>query len=255
MELIFSTCLYGNNDRYIAPLLKNDLAFIRKSINANVSFYIYCNVDVKESTKVLLSEYGYEVITLEFEKTGYGAMFIRYIPIIENLNAAICVRDTDCCYGKQELQFINEWLSSTKEFHIIRGHNLHVYPIMGGLFSVKGKAILKFSELFEKNIHLTSSSQYNKDQFFLAKIIYPELVNDSLVHTVRVAYKGENYIHYISDDNFIGETIFGDKKREAERKLSENALPPIEIYSIVTKFITNRVVAKIVTYFSNKVYL
>ncbi|WP_318422406.1 hypothetical protein [Photobacterium leiognathi] len=250
MELIFSCCLYGNDKRYIDPLFSNDLEYIQNFLNVNCSFYIYCNNDVEDDVKLRLVKYGYKVIDVDFRALNMGAMFVRYLPIIEELSDIVCVRDTDCCYSDTELVLIKEWLGSKYDFHIIRGHPLHIYPIMGGLFSIRGEEVYNFKKIFHENINLAQSSKYNQDQLFLARKIYPEITNKALVHTVRLAYSNENYIHYNSKDGFIGETILGDEKREKEKEISKLKLKPLVLNQMFSKLTVNRVFARLITMLS-----
>lgn len=252
MDVIFSCCLYGNNERYIKPLFDNDFKKIEKYLAVSCQFYVYCNSDVKKSTIDRLRDYGYIVVECCFSDLKMGGMFIRYLPILHDLADAVCIRDTDCCYTEKELFLLKEWLNSKFDFHIIRGHELHIYPIMGGLFSIKGNAKSKFKTIFENNKTMTRSYEYNKDQIFLAKKIYPELVKFSLVHSVRVVYKTENYIHYKSGLDFIGETKVNDNKRTSEKYLHDKNI--LEIPFFISKYSTSKIIARVITIFSKSNY-
>ncbi|EHK7542314.1 hypothetical protein ICR46_002602 [Vibrio cholerae] len=250
MELIFTCCLYGNNPRYIDSLFSNNLRDISNYIGVSCEFHIYCNVDVDENIKKRISEHGYKVFTLNFDETYFGSMFVRYIPILEKKARFICVRDTDCCYTLLELDLIKEWMKSDFSFHVIRGHLLHIYPIMGGLFSIREDGFDDFIACFNNSLDLVGSNEYNKDQIFLAKSIYPDFIERMLVHTVRVAYSKENYIHYSSSSDFIGETILNDEKRKNEKSIFINSNRLVIFPQWISKYSTNKIVARLMTYIS-----
>lgn len=240
IEVIFSLSLYGNNNRYINPLMTLDIERIKKELNATPVFQIYCNNDVHKSVIEKLKDRGFLVNILDFSKSNIGGMFARYLPIIEgSIEDTILVRDTDCDISSQEISLINYWLQSKFDFHVIRGHPLHIYPIMGGLFAIRGESITIFKEIYKKHPNLTKQTRYNSDQLFLNRYIYPVLCGKTLIHTTRVAYAHENFKQIKQYDNFIGETHLHDRKREIEkntRSLSKKLLVLPQIFAKISIF-------------------
>lgn len=250
MALIFSCCLYGQDTRYSDSLFKNDLCFVRDVLSQECDFIVYCNTDVKPDLIERLVAHGYVIKIIDFKKTGMGAMFIRYLPILDGVSDpddVVFVRDTDCCYSNQELKLIKRWLESDKDFHIIRGHPLHIYPIMGGLFGIRGGLKMVFDDVFRRNKEMTTSWSYNADQIFLAKKIYPKVAHSALVHTVRVVFSGELYEHYKNDEHFIGETMLFDEKRNRERCIAQRYSDVVILNSFFSKLMHIRVFAKLIS--------
>lgn len=221
MTLIFSYSLYGDYAKYAPPLLSLELEKIRNELSEEVEFRVYSDIKVAQHFIQLLMNHGFNVITRDFEAEKIGGMFARYLPIIEDNNEnPVIVRDTDSLIAISEINLIKKWIKSDLEFHIIRSHVLHIYPIMGGLFSVRGAAKRDFREIFKRHRNMTISNSYNADQYFLAKYIYPQLSRASMVDSVRVVYSGEKYWQIPESVDFIGETRFPDMKRNHEKELS-----------------------------------
>jgi hypothetical protein len=219
-KLIFTYSLYGGDDRYIAPMLAMDLSEIRSKFNIPVEFSVSCNIDVPKETIGKLQQHGCTVLIRDFKLEGVGGMFARYLPIFEDAADPVIVRDMDSQIGPGEVALINEWLMSSSEFHIIRSHPLHIYPIMGGLFAIRGDAKKLFFNAYQLNPSMTRTSEYNADQIFLSEKIYPILREEALVHTCRVVYHGENYLKIKNTSGFAGETKIVDAKRIQERAQS-----------------------------------
>ena len=248
--MIFSCCLYGNNSRYYDPLLKNNLSWVESYLGISCEFYIYCSLDVPKYFLDKLVDYGYVVKVVDFESIGLGAMFVRYLPILNGCSDIVAVRDSDCCYNRVELDLIKEWLQSNSDFHIVRGHPSHIYPIMGGLFSVRGSGIDLFNKVFSHEKKWVNLSSYNADQKFLSKYVYPAMKSTSLVHTVMIGYKGENLVFYKNKNNeFVGETQLLDDKRRKEKESCQDGGVLIEVPSFFSKWMHNKLWVRVVLYF------
>lgn len=250
-KIIFSYSLYGSNERYVEPMLQLDLERIKSKFNRKVEFQVFCNVDVPYNIVEKLRLHGCIVYVQDFEKEKIGGMFARYQPIFRDDDSAVIVRDIDSYIGNAEIELIIEWLNSDCDFHIIRDHALHIYPIMGGLFGAKGDAKKIFTAIYQKYRRITQSNKYNKDQIFLCEKIYPALARYSLVHSRRIVYKQENHRKIQSDGSgFAGETRVVDEKRKREYRQSLSSKDILVLPIWLSKVAIRKPFNRIITFIS-----
>lgn len=213
MKLI-SYSLYGNQIRYTQPLILN-----AQEIN---SFYkgwemrVYHDNTVPIDIINKLRENNVKLININ--KTIYldfAPKFWRFLPIFEDTYDLIIFRDSDSIFTDRESKFVNEWAESNYDFHIIRDHQLHISPILAGMFGIKKKFFALFKHQLLKNKQLFRSKSYNADQIFLADFIYKKIINSCLIHTSYFAFYGEFFekIKKVEDESkFIGSIYIDEKK-------------------------------------------
>jgi hypothetical protein len=216
---IISYSLYGDLNRYIEPLIFN-------AINLDL-FYSGWQIRVyHDSTvpfKILdeLSSLGVKLIHIQStEFANFGAKFWRFLPVFENDIEYLILRDSDSIFTTREVNLVQNWINSESNFHIIRDHELHISPILAGMFGIK-KALFPFfkAQLYTNKLKVKNS--YNADQKFLADYIYLKIRNKSMIHTSHFAFFGEKYTRIskcIDPDNFIG-AIYVNYKDEVNNLL------------------------------------
>ena len=162
-------------------------------------------------------------------------------------DAAVIVRDSDSRFTQREVDCVNEWIASDKDFHIIRDHKHHTCPIMGGCFGVKNNCMeyigvptgarnvnhpplmfipgLELMNNFRDNLP-ENRDVYVVDQMFLFQYVYPYVANKSMVHCSHNAYEPFAKKLEPIDYGFIGEVvtecpraaeIMGDTENNFER--------------------------------------
>lgn len=98
-------------------------------------------------------------------------------------------RDTDSKVLKREAEAVSEWLQSPFTFHVMRDHEQHCVPMLGGMWGVKihqnRSAIRQAAQrLFHFYIR-PDEMEKGDDQIMLNKFIWPLAVN-SLVYTMCI---------------------------------------------------------------------
>ena len=208
MKKILSISLYGDV-KYLNKILKNFDLFL--NIFHDFEFYFY--VDNKFNGILEKS------IPLNNVKIFYrnqlshsDGMFWRFEPIINGIGDLCLVRDADYLPTTFERNLINKFIDSKFNFHILRTHNRHRMPILGGLFGIKKKSYSIFKNGYYKwkKSHLFSKIYYNDDQLFLAKYVYCKVLSSSKIHTTNVVFFGEEYefINYSTDIIIGGDTLY-----------------------------------------------
>lgn len=160
----------------------------------------------------------------------------------------VIVRDSDSRLNIREKAAVDEWLASSKDFHIMRDHMHHTVPIMAGAFGCRNNGCKYMTrpnnsnnfnmcpvnfgltreifDLFVNGIN-DGNDRYMIDQIFLYQFVYPNVVLHSMIHTSHNPY--EPFAKEFPDTDysgFVGEIItdtpnaskiFGDIETTFER--------------------------------------
>jgi hypothetical protein len=94
-------------------------------------------------------------------------------------------RDTDSRLSLREKLAVDEWLSSDKDFHIMRDHPYHNTEILGGMWGVRNGLLKNIKELIKD---YTKGDFWQVDQNFLREKIHPLVINDSFTHDSYLNY-------------------------------------------------------------------
>jgi len=151
-------------------------------------------------------------------------------------DATVISRDADSRFTEREIKLVNQWLNSSKDFHIIRDHKHHTVPILAGTFGCKNNCLeyigipgqlrninsvpilfIKGSDIldaFKRDIP-PGQDKYLVDQIFLAQYVYTYVISNTMVHCSHNAYEPfANVIDQI-ETGFVGEVVT-DCPRAAE---------------------------------------
>jgi hypothetical protein len=207
MKKFISYSLFGTNKYYYdcALICANDNIFS----DYKKIFFIENLVENVEFSKKIES-LGCLVINIDIEDTPIkNGVFWRFLAYDNLENGDIILfRDVDSPPSIRELNFVNEWINSSKQFHIIRDGCNHLWPIMAGMFGIKKSGNFSFYELITNNIDQISFD-YLSDQIFLSTHIYPLTINNSIVHDSYNNF--ESYtINTPKSREFIGKSVNKD---------------------------------------------
>lgn len=164
-------------------------------------------------------------------------------------NAVVLVRDADSRLNIREKAAVDEWLLSSKDFHIMRDHFHHAVPIMAGAFGCRNNVckylyvlhntnsihicpvhFIHGKSLLDKYINaiIEKNDEYMIDQKFLYSYIYPCVINNTFVHASQNKYEPFAVDFPQTDySGFVGEVIhklpmaskiFNEDVDEFERK-------------------------------------
>lgn len=141
-------------------------------------------------------------------------------------DAITIIRDSDSRLNKREVDVVNDWLLSDKDFYTCRDNKHHTVPIMGGAFGSRNN-LLKWIpirngnknvngpqfvfmdglELMKKFIEQNQNGQYCIDQIFLCSFVYPYILYNSVIYTSHNSF--EPFCKHIEpvETGFMGEVI------------------------------------------------
>ena len=158
-------------------------------------------------------------------------------------DTVVIVRDADSRLSIHEKEMVDEWLSSDKDFHVIRGYPTHKVPILAGTCGCRN-SLLQYMHIDNgvTDINATPRSfipsetflgwyqkqipkgrdKYNIDQIFLYQYVYPIIANSLFVHSVKenayepfskiITYKSEGYMGEIVNECPRAAKIMGSDK-------------------------------------------
>ena len=131
---IISFSLWGNNLKYCLGAIKN--AELTSFIYPNwiSRFYIHKDVDQKYINQI--KDLNSQIVIMEQNPSWEGMMW-RYLPAKDKDIELFISRDCDSRLNNREKSAVDQWLTSDKNFHIMRDHPYHGFSILGGMFGAK----------------------------------------------------------------------------------------------------------------------
>lgn len=220
-------CLWGNDTIYWVGALRNIKLAEELYPDWTCRFYIDSNSDV-ELIKTI-SGSNVEVILMDSKVTTYenlsdrfnhSGLFWRFLPLLEKDIDIVISRDCDSRISRREVDAVNEWLLSNKDFHIMRDHPYHQVPILSGMWGCRNNILSNIDELLQKWEYNTNKGIYHaEDQDFLGQIIYPIVSVLSFEHSeFNIVYNNEvhNFPNIRNDYEFIGDVFNENDVRHSE---------------------------------------
>jgi hypothetical protein len=179
MKNIIAYSLWGDHPMYWVGALKN-IEQVKKYFPGWICrFYI----DDKSDENLVKTIKGDNVeVVLVNSKDSFHGMFWRFWASEDAEVDIFLSRDCDSRFSDREVAAIEEWLSSDKDFHIMRDHPYHTVPILGGMWGCRNGLMRKI-ELIKM---IESWGQFQRkgiDQDFLGMGVYPLVVNNSMEHS------------------------------------------------------------------------
>jgi hypothetical protein len=193
MKKIISFSLWGDNPKYTIGAIRN--AELTPIIYPGWVSRFYCGESVPtDIIKTLISLPNTEVVVMDVDGDWTG-MFWRFYACEDS--DIMLSRDTDSRLSLREKLAVDEWLSSDKDFHIMRDHPYHNTEILGGMWGVRNGLLKNIKELIGD---YTKGDFWQVDQNFLREKIHPLVVNNSFTH--------DSYLNYnINSKPFPSERI------------------------------------------------
>jgi hypothetical protein len=176
IKFIFAFSLYGNLPKYTEGAVQNAKNISENLIGWRAVFYV--DPSVETETLARLTSLGATVLIRNSDWHRNG-MFWRFRAFQDFQESFIEIRDTDSQISRREFAAVQEWVSSGRDFHIMRDHPSHFAPMLGGMWGAKSDGLIR-------NVSWENSMRYGTahgdDQHFLKEFIYPLARKNALVH-------------------------------------------------------------------------
>ena len=111
------------------------------------------------------------------EEGNWTGMFWRFLSA--DSDDVVVSRDTDSRITQREVDAINEWLESDKDFHIMRDHPFHGTQILGGMWGCRNGILRGITEWIN---NYNKGDFWQVDQNFLKEVVYPKVKYNAIVH-------------------------------------------------------------------------
>lgn len=215
MKNIISFSLWGENLMYWIGAIEN----IKLANKFYPEFICRFYIDKRSKKELIESINGENVeVILVDSKDSYHGMFWRFWASEDPEVDIYLSRDCDSRISQREVDAVNEWLNSDKDFHIMRDHPYHAVPILGGMWGCRNGIMreIKLSKLIEK---WNKYSRKGIDQDFLGQVIYPLVKESSIEHSEFNLKFGEEIIPFPTKRNnyeFVGDVFDENDTRHPE---------------------------------------
>ncbi len=176
MNKIIAFSLWGDDPKYTIGAIRN--VEIAKELFPDWICRIYYGDDVPEDIINRLINLGAAVVCVG--GGGWNGSFWRFDAA--DGDEIMISRDTDSRLGQREKAAIDEWLSSDKDFHIMRDHPYHATEIMAGMWGSRNGVLKGIKDMIANYDKANYDNIYQVDQNFLREVVYPLVKNNSLVH-------------------------------------------------------------------------
>jgi len=177
MKKIISFSLWGDDPKYCIGAIKN--AKLTNQIYPGWTSRFYCGKSVPSNIiEQLIEIQNCEVLIVD-ELGNWSGMFWRFLAASDSDVDVMISRDCDSRLNLREKSAVDQWMKSSKEFHIMRDHPWHTALILGGMWGVKYPKLNNMITLVDK---YSKGDFWQVDQNFLKEIIYPIIQNDCMIH-------------------------------------------------------------------------
>ena len=171
--------LWGNHPMYWVGALRNIEQVKEYFPDWICRFYI--DKDCDQNLIDTIKGDNVEVFLVDSKDSFHGMFWRFWASEDENVDISLS-RDCDSRFSDREVAAIKEWLSSDKDFHIMRDHPYHAVPILGGMWGSRN-GIMRRIGLIKM---IESWDQFQRkgiDQDFLGRCVYPLVINNSIEHS------------------------------------------------------------------------
>ena len=124
-------------------------------------------------------------------------------------------RDVDSRLGNREKFAVDEWLSSDKDFHIMRDHPHHNTVILVGMWGCRNSILKNIRNTIDEYV---KGNFWQVDQNFLREKIYPIVKNNLFIHDSYLNYEKEknNFPKERIKNEFVGDVFDENNIRHPE---------------------------------------
>ena len=169
MKLI-TFSLWGQDPKYLVGALKN--AELAAEIYPDWVCRFYVGQSVPAPVIFQLESLDNVQVVRRPEFGDWRGMYWRFEAASESTVDVMISRDTDSRLNLREKAAVEAWLDSDKGFHIMRDHPQHKFPVLGGMWGIKGGVLPEMSALIES---FAQQDAYGTDYKFFAEAVLPVL--------------------------------------------------------------------------------
>ena len=201
MKLI-TFSLWGQNPKYLIGAIRNAELAERIYPDWICRFYVSTQ-SVPGPIINKLGRFSNVQIYPKHEWGDWKGMFWRFEPASEENVEVMISRDTDSRLNLRERAAVDAWLDSKKNFHIMRDHPYHRFPVLGGMWGAKKGACPQMKTLIQD---FEATDEYGTDYKFFAEKVLPTLDQDQIL-THDEFFGGSPFPLPREGSEFVGEVF------------------------------------------------
>jgi hypothetical protein len=225
---IITFSLWGNNPIYWTGALKNiELANLyypgwicRFYIDKDSKKELVETIKGDNVEVVLMQKNNNDIFNNIDVRFNHSGLYWRFLALKDTDVNIILSRDCDSRLSQREVDAVNEWIESDKDFHIMRDHPYHQVPILSGMWGARNKVISNIDEYLSHWKKWPHKGKYHaEDQDFLGQIIYPIIKDISLEHSeFNINYGSEikSFPSVRKNYEFVGDVFDDNNKRHPD---------------------------------------
>lgn len=152
-----------------------------------------------------------EIVDMSSHAEDWSALFWRYLSVRDPAVTVHAFRDADSRPCQREAVAVGEWLTSGRDFHIMRDHEQHWIEILGGMWGCTAAGARQIQGLLPEPLW---NSQPYVDQWWLKERVYPVARRSMFVHDSVGHVPGEQIHPFPATDEppgrFVGQSFNAD---------------------------------------------
>lgn len=202
MNIVFS--LYGDIPKYVVGAIEN--ARLAKTIYPNWRCVFYIDDSVPDWAVIELIKHGASIRYIPENHQLRNGPLWRYLAAADG--GIWLMRDVDSRLNVREKSAVDEWLKTSKEYHIMRDHQYHSARIMAGMFGGRSP-IVDVLGLIMRWGRMNDLTSRFADQLFLREVVYPSISGRVLIHDAFKSYQDEISCEFPTPyiDRYVGESM------------------------------------------------
>ncbi|HVI49412.1 MAG TPA: hypothetical protein VM802_31390 [Chitinophaga sp.] len=228
MKKVISFSLWGNDDMYWYGALANVQLALDLLPDWICRFYIDSSC-THPAWGLLQSYSSVEIVPVgdeKYRKGEFAGAFWRFLAAADKDVSILIVRDCDSRITSREVQIIEKWLASDKDFHVLRDHPFHNVPVLAGMWGCRNGLLHDMETTLEE---WDRFDYKGCDQDFLASVIYPRVEHCTFEYDTCSRLAGVKVNDEIQrpGSQFIGDVFDERNKRMEYHREISRGLPHI----------------------------
>ena len=198
---VISFCLFGDNPKYTRGMVEN--LKIIQDLLPDFLVYIHLGSGVPPEVAAEYAAFSNARLVQSSEPDWVLLAHRICYPVEADV---LFSRDADSRINARDVWAMRAFMASDKTFHIVRDHVWHKSKIMGGLCGRK-RAVQPAAMLAE---WAGTTFGYGTDEAFLSKMVYPNVVQQALIHSSIVGYLSEDVKplpDLVNSTDFLGNVV------------------------------------------------
>jgi len=233
--------LYGDAPMYLRGAVENARLAPTRYPGWTARFYV--SQEIPPSLVEELRGHGADTVGMTRHSESDG-MFWRFLAADDPTADAVIFRDVDSRISEREVAAVEAWLASGRQFHLMRDHPFHQWPMMGGMWGVRSGALPSMETLIRhwrlrRRLLGYELGMRSNDQAFLRAAVYPIARRNGLIHSEFVRFEGESVAPFPSPPitgEFVGQVVDADETPSARGAHDREARPGLVDYGPVRRY-------------------